>query len=139
MTKFDVGLTASARDDIKEIADYAQERYGAKQAEAYQNVIEKAVMSISEDPLRPGSRDRSEDLKHPGLRSFHTALSNNPTETNVKNPRHLIFYFEPKNDRVLITRIIHDSRDIEHHLSQKPERGRVYKVTSPAKDKSRER
>ena len=139
MSDFKIELSDPARDDIQDISQYTQTRYGAKQADAYDHVVRSALDSIREDPFRPGSRDRSKDLKQPGLRSYHTSLSNDPAESHVKSPRHLILYFEPKDDVVVINRIVHESRDIDRHLSPEQDQRQVYKAKTPTKDQGRER
>lgn len=136
---YKIDLSIPAHDDIKDIGEYTQDRYGAKQAQSYQAVLERALSAIREDPFRPGSRDRSHDANQPGLRSYHTALSNDPSETNVKSPRHLILYSEPKDDVITIARIIHETRDVERHLSPERPKHQVYKAKAPEKDRGRER
>lgn len=139
MTKYDIDLSVPARNDINDIANYSTNRYGAKHADAYESVLERALEAIREDPFRPGSRDRTKDGNLEGLRSYHTTLSNDPAETHVNSPRHLILYTEPKDNVVTVVRIIHDSRDIGRHLSPERQQRQAYKAKEPAKDQGRER
>ena len=139
MTKYDMDLSVPARNDIDDIATYTTDRYGAKHADAYGSVLERALEAIRDDPFCPGSRDRTEDANSNGLRSYHIALSNDPAVTDVKSPRHLILYTEPKDNVIIVVRIIHDSRDIERHVSPDRQQQSIYKAREPAMGQGRER
>lgn len=139
MKKYDAVLSDVAKADLLDIATYTQERYGERQADAYEQVLRNAIEAICTEPLRPGSRDRSTDLKQPGLRSYHTALPNDPSKTGVKSPRHLVLYSEPKEDRITIHRIIHEARDVEHQVTPDRETRQVYKAKENQTDHARER
>ena len=122
-------ITDPARDDLAEIRRYTEERYGTAQWQAYEAVLKRAILDIKDDPHRPGSRDRSEDLHAPSMRSYHISLSAKRAGGQVRSPRHLILYFEPNQDTVAVSRVLHDSRDLDRHLPEEHRReGRDFKA-----------
>ena len=64
----------------------------------------------------PGSKERTEIGD--GIRNYHIALSRERSEPRIKSPRHPIFYFLPNDDRIMISRVPHDSRNLARHIPQ---------------------
>ncbi|MEM7499615.1 MAG: type II toxin-antitoxin system RelE/ParE family toxin [Pseudomonadota bacterium] len=108
-------ITDPARDDLADIRRYTRERWGDRMLDAYDILLKQALLDIRDDPNRPGSKDRSDDLLAP-IRSYHVALSRGRAGSRIKAPRHVLLYFEPKEDTVVLSRVLHDSRDLARHL-----------------------
>jgi toxin ParE1/3/4 len=66
-------LTDLADADIEDILDRTATRFGSRQCEAYQTLIEQACQMVGEDPMRASSRSRDELGR--GVRSFHVAIA----------------------------------------------------------------
>lgn len=136
-------ITDTARDDLADIRRYTAERYGPAMVENYDKVLKQALNDIQQDPQRMGSKDRADDLHAPGFRSYHVALSRDRSESTVKTPRHVLLYFEPKPDEVVVSRVIHEARDLQRHLpEQHLEQARTFKrrtEQTQSRDKGRER
>lgn len=109
-------VTAPARADLRNIRSYTVEHHGHRGADAYDALLKQALRDIRDDPLRPGSRDRPEIGA--GIRSYHTAHSRARAGTRIGSPRHFVLYFLPRENEVVISRILHDSRDLARHVPQ---------------------
>lgn len=107
-------ITEPARADLRDIRSYSVEQYGTAGADAYDAVLRQAIRDIREDPLRPGSRERPEIGKN--IRSYHTALSKERAAAGVGSPRHFLVYYLPRDEEVVISRVLHDSRDLARHV-----------------------
>ena len=109
MTQYTIRLTDPARADIKSIYSYSKRTHGKKIADSYDGLIVQALKEIRKDPQRPGSRNRSDVAE--SFRSFHISLAKKMPSTQIKNPRHIIFYFTAEKDKIVVSRILHDARD----------------------------
>lgn len=86
-------LSQAADQDIEEIYDYAEQEYGAEQAEAYTLELEMFLDQLVHNPEMGRRRDEIQS----GLRSFPKGY-------------HVIFY-RILSDRIRIVRILHSRRD----------------------------
>jgi toxin ParE1/3/4 len=66
-------LTDMADADIEDILHHTARRFGSRQCEAYQTLIERACRMVGEDPMRASSRPRDE--LEQGVRSFHVVIA----------------------------------------------------------------
>lgn len=114
MTMRKLLITDPARSDIREIRSYTRGQYGGPAADAYDTLLKQALRDLRDDPFRPGSKERPEIGAN--IRSYHTALSRERAASGVKAPRHFIVYFLPRDDELVISRILHDARDLARHL-----------------------
>ena len=112
MPDFKFNVTNSARADLVAIQGYTLANHGP--ATAYSALIRQAFKDIHADPHRPGSKERPELA--PGVRSYHVALSRDRVPQRIKRPRHLVLYFLPNPDEIVVLRVLHDSRDLARHL-----------------------
>jgi toxin ParE1/3/4 len=108
-------ITAPARSDLSGIRRYTLREHGRPAADSYTALLKQALRDIREDPYRPGSRERAEIGEN--IRSYHTALSRDRSASGVKSPRHFILYFLPGDDEVVVSRVLHDSRDLARHVA----------------------
>lgn len=92
-------LTPEAENDLIEIYVYGFQKFGEMQAEKYFSELEGCFQILSEKPLI--SRERTEFT--PSVRIHH-------------HGRHLVIYII-QNNQVLIVRVLHDSMDLQQHLS----------------------
>ncbi len=92
-------LTPEAENDLIEIYVYGFQKFGERQAEKYFSDFEDCFQLLSETPLI--CRERQE---------FTTPVRIHP------HGRHLVIYLI-QNDQILIVRILHESIDIQQHLS----------------------
>lgn len=109
-------ITIPARSDLLGIRTYTVERYESKAANSYDALLKQAIRDVREDPYRLGSKERPEISKN--IRSYHTMLSRSRAGSTVKKPRHFIFYFLPNENEAVISRVLHDSRDIVRHIPE---------------------
>ncbi len=109
-------ITNPARLDLLDIRTYTINRYGRSAADSYDTLLKQAIRDVREDPYRPGSKKRPEISKN--IRSYHTMLSRIRAGGTVKRPRHFILYFLPSKNEVVISRVLHDSRDIVRHVPE---------------------
>ena len=92
-------LTSEAQKDLIHIYVYGSQNFGETQAEFYFSELENCFQILSETPLI--CRERIE---------FTPPVRIHP------HGRHLVIYLI-QNDQTLIIRILHDSMDIQQHLS----------------------
>jgi len=83
-------------------------------AKAYSALLRQAFKDVREDPVRPGSKERPEI--GPGVRSYHISLSRERAGSRIKAPRHFLLYYLLSKDIVVLSRILHDSRDLARHV-----------------------
>jgi toxin ParE1/3/4 len=88
-------LTAQAGADLRDIARYTEETWGAVQTERYGEELELALQQLSLAPIV----GRKREAIKPGLRSYPVA-------------RHLAFYIQQK-DRIIILRILHPRMNVD--------------------------
>lgn len=128
--------TATAQADIAEIRDYTLRRYGKDAAKAYSALLRQAFKDIRADPFRPGSKERAEIGAH--VRSYHITLSRQRAGSKVRSPRHLILYFLPEADEIVVSRVLHDSRDLARHVPEADiERARDFNAKRRSRSKGR--
>lgn len=137
-------ITKEARSDIKNILKYSLENHGQKTADAYQNLIEAAFKQLQSDPYRPSSQIRHEIGDN--IRSYHISLAKISAQSQIKSPRHVIFYFTVEDNALVISRILHDRQeptrsmaDIYRHVMERAEAAERKKAPQAKKDKERER
>jgi toxin ParE1/3/4 len=104
-----IRLSAAAERDFDEILDWTLQRFGARQAEVYADILIAAIQELCSGPKVPGAIARHEISR--GLRSLHAARRGRPA-------RHLLlFRVTPDQDKTIdVIRILHDSMDLPRHL-----------------------
>jgi toxin ParE1/3/4 len=95
-------LSERADEDLLGIFSYTIETWGEEQVPVYLNLITTALERIAADPFTMGSKPRN-DLT-PGCRTFRAG-------------KHFIVY-RVGAERVGVARILHDSMDFSHHVSE---------------------
>src|SRR5258705_4681122 len=95
-------LSAPAQADLAHILATSLDRWGAEGRDRYANVLAAALQKIASDPNGAAMRTREELL--PGVRSFH--LRNTRGARTVRNPVHVIYYREVREDRIEIVRVL---------------------------------
>ena len=88
-----------AREDLRNIAPYTEQRWGADQESTCLGLIEQRFGDILRNPEIGAPRDHIK----PGYRSGSAG-------------RHLIFYRE-SGDAIGIVRVVHQNMDARHHLA----------------------
>jgi toxin ParE1/3/4 len=91
-------FTPRARRDIEEIWEYPFERFGLDKAEAYLRGIQRAAMTVTEDPRRGFGCDEIRS----GYRKFSVGS-------------HVLF-FRTSAAHGVIVRILHARMDFDRHL-----------------------
>jgi len=99
-----LALGAEAERDFANIVTWTAEQFGARQAEAYTDLLLAAVETLARDPLGGATKARDNDIGA-GFRSLHVA----------RPGRHILLY-RLEGERVLIVRILHDSMELSRHL-----------------------
>jgi toxin ParE1/3/4 len=97
----------AAELDFADIVRWTAQRFGARQAEAYRDIVLTALLELREGLNLTGSRPR-EDLAA-GLRALHVAR-------HGRRARHQLFYRIAGERMIEINRILHDSMDPKLHI-----------------------
>jgi toxin ParE1/3/4 len=109
MTAFDFELTEQAGSDVEDILEYTASAFGLRQVGIYEDLINRAITLVAENPDRPGSKFR-EDIGV-GVRAFHIELAGKRAGTGS----HILYYTLGLSDDsktvVIIARILHDSME----------------------------
>lgn len=92
-------LTAKARDDLKSIGRYTQQRWGRKQRNNYLAQLDESFHVLARDPHKGRPCN---DIRE-GYHKYRVG-------------RHLIVYRE-SGDGIEIVRVLHERMDVEAHLS----------------------
>jgi len=113
---YEIVLAAPADRDFIEIMEWSAVQFGAAAADRYETLIGRALIDVSEDPFRPGTRRPPELPK--GVHTYHLASSrDHVSDDRVNAPRHFLLY-RVVSSRVEVLRILHDSRDLVRHLPE---------------------
>ena len=107
--------TEPSNKDIAAIWEYTSRTYGVEQADAYIDVLSQAFRDIQEYPERPSSQGRP-DLGD-CVRSFHIKNSTRRSSSEIKAPRHIVFYSLKYDDEIVVLRVLHERMDIERHIA----------------------
>jgi toxin ParE1/3/4 len=111
-------LSPAARGDIRDILIWSKDKFGVRGAERYRTLLMQVLHDVTEDPERPGSKERPE-IMAPKVRTYHFFFSRNRvTGQPVKEPRHFVLYRCRTDGGTEIARILHDSRDLGRHLPE---------------------
>jgi len=98
---FTLELSAKARSDLDDIAEYSRSRFGLRQADVYIDTLETAFIMLLTHPFA------GYDLSH---------IGENYRCYNVEH--HRLFYIVTEN-KVVILRVLHKSMLPTHHLTQR--------------------
>ena len=97
MRSFD--LTKSAREDLKSIAKFTQERWGVRQRNTYLKEIDQVFRVLAKNP----AMGRECDEVREGYRKF-------------PHGSHVIYYSQIESDLLLIVRILHVAMDLDSQI-----------------------
>jgi len=107
-------LAPSARGDIKDILLWSEERLGKDAALRYEALLIQSLRDIEANPAWPGVSQRPDIPADVSL--YHLAFSRSRVAgETVKAPRHFLA-FRATALRLVIVRVLHDSRDLARHL-----------------------
>jgi toxin ParE1/3/4 len=93
-------LTEKAKDDLKKIARFTQNRWGKGQRNIYLKSLDGCFHQLSENP----AMGRSCDEIKPGYYKFPTGC-------------HVVYYRCKTEKMIEIVRVLHESMDVELQLS----------------------
>ena len=111
-------LAPAARQDVREILIWSEQKFGETAAVRYKALIKQAVRDVSNDPERPGSKERPEIMTE-GARIYHLQFSRSRVSgLGVKEPRHFLLYRRRSDGVVEVARILHDGRGLARHLPE---------------------
>jgi toxin ParE1/3/4 len=107
-------LAAGARRDIAAILAQTVDRFGAQQHATYAALLRSALGLVAQDPVRPGSRDRSDLIQH--MRSFPVGLAAKRRSASS----HVIFYVPDRSggEGIFVVRVLHQAMDPRAHLPE---------------------
>lgn len=111
-------LSARAQADIEACLHWSLAEFGEAALTRYQRLIHAAILDVAADPERSGCRALCVNRITVGL--YHIRHSRNAVPERgdrVKNPRHLLVFRVIDGEVLEIIRLLHDSMDIETHLS----------------------
>ncbi|MEX2139782.1 MAG: type II toxin-antitoxin system RelE/ParE family toxin [Pirellulales bacterium] len=111
-------LAPAAERDIEQILAWSHEQFGERARLRYEALLVRAVRDVAEDPNRAGSLTRSEIAA--GARTYHVRHSRDRVTGEpgrVSRPRHFLLYRTMPDGEVEIGRVLHDSMDLERHLT----------------------
>lgn len=137
MARYHLKLTPQAKADLLDILKYSKKMHGDVTARAYDALIKNAFRHLQEEPYRAGSKDRKEIAE--GIRSYRIELAKIAASPKIKKPRHLIFYFTPDQDRLVVSRILHDAQDYTRTMSEMRDHVMEHAATPPKPSHKRER
>jgi toxin ParE1/3/4 len=105
--KFKLRFSNEVLRDLDRVLIYTGEHFGPQKYREYQQLIRSALRSIESHPFRAPAKSRP-DI-HPDAMTFHIAKRG-------QHARHLFLYRVREDQRVEISRLLHDSADLQQHL-----------------------
>lgn len=113
-----VSLAPAARQDVREILRWSEEKFGKLAQERYRALLKQALSDIEADPELAGSKERL-DILRSGVRTYHLSSSRRRVKgTGVKDPRHFILYQKRADGVIEVGRVLHDGCDLERHVPE---------------------
>ena len=112
-------LAPAAERDIEQILAWSHEQFGELARLRYEELLVCAIQDVVADPERAGSHHRPEITS--AARTYHLRNSRehvSRAEGRVLRPRHFLLYRTLPDGQVEIGRVLHESMDLERHLSQ---------------------
>jgi toxin ParE1/3/4 len=103
-----VRLSDAAEADFEAILLWTADRFGEEQAHLYKHILRSAIASLRDGPSIAGAKPRPDIAA--GLHSLHAARERN-------RARHLVLFHIEGEMRIEIVRILHDSMDLQRHLT----------------------
>ena len=107
--KYTLRISMRAVRDMQNALAHTRERFGERKHDQYKRLIRDALKAIATHPDRPPAKRRPE--LHPDARTFHIARRG-------KRARHFFIYRVSEDRFIDIARLLHDSMDLEQHLSE---------------------
>lgn len=107
-----VRIGAAAELDFANILKWTAENFGERQSRSYRDNLVQAIGDVAADPHHIASSTRDEIL--PGLRTLHVGRRG-------RRGRHLLLYRIAQGRIIEIVRILHDSMDLQRHVSSPTE------------------
>ncbi len=111
-----VRLSAAAASDYSAIARWTREQFGTEQARTYAELLDGALSELHAGPNTPGARPRL-DLPE-GFFALHASRGR-------RKARHFIVFRynrDADEEYIEVVRILHDSMDLQRHLTSDAER-----------------
>lgn len=109
-------LTLFARNDLINIREFGEDRFGISTVNEYERLINQAIKDIRVDPYRVGNKERLEFGE--SFRSYHISFSRRNAASKIKKPRHFIIYYKDTENVIVISRILRDSMDLKRHVPE---------------------
>lgn len=116
-TPRDLELTLLAQDDIADLLDASVKIFGPIARRRYEVLIAVALADVCDDPGRIGGIERPELGE--GTHTYHLRHSRGRARSEegaVAEPRHLLVYELPDDDRLRVLRVLHEAMDLERHV-----------------------
>ena len=111
-------LAPAARQDVREILRWSEEKFGKRAQERYRALLKQALRDIEADPELPGSKQRVEIMIE-GARIYHLSYSRRRVKgPGVKDPRHFILYRKREDGVIEVGRVLHDDCELERHIPE---------------------
>ena len=92
-------LTDEAEQDLREIARYTLQKWGAKQLEIYRKALNKQLEAIGANEV---------------IKKRFSPLT--PDILYAKAGAHFIFYLQPEQEKPIVIAVLHEARDTVQHL-----------------------
>lgn len=112
-------LSPRAQQDIEAILTWTHGHFGEQARFRYQALLVRAILDLAAEPNRPACIPRPELAA--GAMTYHVLHSRNhvPNSTGrVRKPRHFLLFRIAADGCLEISRVLHDSMDLERHLPQ---------------------
>jgi toxin ParE1/3/4 len=111
-------LAGHAEEDIVSILAWSLDKFGVAACRRYEALLVTALEELRANPEQLGSIARPEFGA--AIRTYHLRFSRDEARTPegvVHRPRHLLLYRAVGEWEIDIVRVLHDSMELEHHLS----------------------
>lgn len=112
--KLHAHFSHKALADVSTIQDWTLEHFGEISSKRYDELLEKAVADLLNNPTCLGVSQHP--ALHKSLLVYHLRFSRiKNSKTAVRNPRHFIV-FHLQDNQLSVLRVLHHSMDLPIHL-----------------------
>ena len=111
-----VVITKLAASDIQRILRRSEVEFGVAARSRYRELLDRAIRDVAEHPAHPGVR--AIDDVRAGYRLYHLRYSRTAVAgLRVGRPRHLLAFYLPDDERLVVAAVVHERELIERHLA----------------------
>ena len=107
-------ISGAAKADLADIKTYTLLQHGREAYVDYETLLQAAFQDLMDETVPALLKSRPEI--GPDMFSYHIRHSKRRADNKVRKPRHFILFKDVGDDTLLVSRVLHDSRELARHF-----------------------